>query len=138
MSYTDITLTDTVLRTSKPLDKPFKLYDEAGLFIQVIPSGGEWWRFKYRFDGKEKLLSFGTFPDVTLLSARQRRDLARKLLASDTPIDPSKKRKDEKAEKLANKTNTFELWAGKWWQHWQTSKSPRHALCVNLNLARRN
>ncbi len=127
-------LTDTAIRSSKPLDKAYKLYDEGGLYLQVTPSGGKWWRFKYRFEGKEKLLSFGTYPEVSLLSARQRRDQARTLLASDPPIDPSEKRKDEKAERVANKTNTFELWAGKWWQHWHTSKSPRHADYVKRRL----
>jgi integrase len=125
-----LALTDTAIRTTKPLDKAFKMYDEGGLFLQVTPSGGKWWRFKYRFEGKEKLLSFGTYPDVSLLSARQRRDQARTLLASDPPINPSDKRKDEKSERVANKTNTFELWAKKWWQHWQASKSPRHARYV--------
>jgi integrase len=127
-------LTDTAIRTSKPLDKPFKLYDEGGLFLQVTPSGGKWWRFKYRFDGKEKLLSFGTYPEVTLASARERRDNARKLLANEPPIDPSEKRQKEKAEKVANKSNTFELWAKKWWQHWQSGKSPRHAGYVKRRL----
>ena len=127
-------LTDTAIRTVKPLDKAFKMYDEGGLFLQVTPSGGKWWRFKYRFEGKEKLLSFGTYPDVPLVDARERRDQARKLLASEPPIDPSEKRKDAKAEKLANKTNTFELWAKKWWQHWQSSKSPRHADYVKRRL----
>ncbi len=123
-------LSDTAIRTAKPLDKAFKMYDEGGLFLQVTPSGGKWWRFKYRFEGKEKLLSFGTYPEVSLLSARQRRDQARTLLASNPPINPSDKRKDDKSERVANKTNTFELWAGKWWQHWQSSKSPRHARYV--------
>jgi integrase len=123
-------LSDTAIRTAKPLDKAFKMYDEGGLFLQVTPSGGKWWRFKYRFEGKEKLLSFGTYPEVSLLSARQRRDQARALLASNPPINPSDKRKDDKVERVANKTNTFELWAKKWWQHWQASKSPRHARYV--------
>lgn len=127
-------LTDTAIRSSKSLDKAYKVYDEGGLYLQVTPSGGKWWRFKYRFEGKEKLLSFGTYPEVSLLSARQRRDQARTLLASDPPINPSEKRKDEKAERVANKTNTFELWAKKWWQHWQTSKSPRHADYVKRRL----
>ena len=56
------------------------------------------------------------------------RDIARKLLASDPPIKPSEKRKEDKAEKLAKKTNTFELWADKWWRHWQSCKSPRDTL----------
>ena len=74
-------LSVTAIKNAKPTYKAFKLYDEAGLFMQVTPSGGKWWRFKYRYDGKEKLLSLGTFPDVSLADARQRRDDARKLLA---------------------------------------------------------
>ena len=127
-------LTDTAIRSSKPLDKAYKVYDEGGLYLQVTPSGGKWWRFKYRFEGKEKLLSFGIYPEVSLLSARQRRDQARTLLAGNPPINPSEKRKDDKAERVANKTNTFELWAKKWWQHWHTSKSPRHADYVKRRL----
>lgn len=127
-------LTNTEILNVKPQSKAFKLYDEQGLFLRVTPTGGKWWRFKYRFDGKEKLLSLGTYPDVSLASARERRDQVRKLIASNPPIDPSGKRKDDKAERLANKSNTFELWAGKWWQHWQTSKSPRHAEYVKRRL----
>ena len=59
-------LTNTEILNVKPQSKAFKLYDELGLFLQVTPTGGKWWRFKYRFDGKEKLLSFGTYPDVSL------------------------------------------------------------------------
>jgi hypothetical protein len=127
-------LSDTAIRNAKPLEKAFKLYDEAGLYMQISPSGGKLWRFKYRFDGKEKLLAVGSYPEVTLASARERRDNARKLLASEPPIDPSENRQNEKAEKLANKSNTFELWATKWWQHWQTNKSPRHADYVKRRL----
>jgi hypothetical protein len=57
-------LTDTSIRNAKPAQKPYKLYDSGGLFIQITPNGGKWWRFKYRFEGKEKLLSLGTYPEV--------------------------------------------------------------------------
>ena len=77
--------TTTAIRNAKPTSKAFKLYYEAGLFVQVTPSGGKWWRFKYRFDGKEKFLSFGTFPDVSLADARARRDQARKLFFMTAP-----------------------------------------------------
>ena len=127
-------LTDTAIRLAKPRDKAYKLYDEGGLFIQVTPSGGKWWRFKYRYEGKEKLLSLGIYPDVPLVSARRRRDEARVLLAGVPPQDPSKKRQDEKAAKAANKTNTFQRWAEKWWQNWHKDKSPRHAEYVKRRL----
>lgn len=127
-------LTDTAIRTAKPKDKAYKLYDEGGLYMQITVTGGKWWRFKYRFDGKEKLLSLGTYPEVPLMSARRKRDDARLLLASDPPQDPSVKRQKVKSEKRINQTNTFEVWAKKWWQHWHSGKSPRHAEYVRRRL----
>lgn len=62
-------LTDTTIRNAKPKDKPYKLYDELGLYLQITPNGGKWWRFKYKFDGKEKLLSLGTTPRQWLISS---------------------------------------------------------------------
>lgn len=129
-----MTLTNTEILRTKPQSKAFKLYDELGLFLQVTPSGGKWWRFKYRFDGKEKLLSLGTYPDVSLANAREKRDTARKLLAHEQPIDPSEKRKAIKIEKDANITNTFEVWAGKWLQKWSVGKSERHVGYVKRRL----
>ena len=67
-------LTDTAIKKAKPEAKQRKLYDERGLFLLISPKGGKWWRFKYLFDGKEKLLSLGTYPDVSLKDARERRD----------------------------------------------------------------
>lgn len=127
-------LTVTEINNTKPKEKAFKLYDEAGLFLQVTPSGGKLWRFKYRYEGKEKLLSLGTYPEVPLADARARREEARKLLAKIPSIDPSANRKAVKAEKSANQSNTFELWASKWWQHWQKDKSPRYVDYVKRRL----
>lgn len=76
-----MSLSDTAIKNARGRDKPFKLYDAGGLYLIVPPTGGKWWRFKYRMDGKEKLLSFGTYPDVGLKEARARREEARKLLA---------------------------------------------------------
>ena len=87
-------LTDTAVRNAKPADKTTRLYDEKGLYLEVSPKGGKWWRFKYRFDGKEKRLSFGVYPDVSLKEARNRRDDARKLVANY--IDPGEQRKAQK------------------------------------------
>ena len=67
-------LTDTAIRNIKPREKAFKLSDERGLFLHIMPTGSKRWRFKYRFDGKEKLLSFGVYPDATLAKVREKRD----------------------------------------------------------------
>ena len=82
-------LTDTAIRNAKPgftpsgaaTSKPYKISDSGGLYLEVAPAGGKWWRFKYRFEGKEKRLALGVYPDVTLKKARERRGAARKLLA---------------------------------------------------------
>jgi hypothetical protein len=87
-------LTDTAIRQRKASSKPVKLFDERGLFLLVTPLGGKWWRLKYRFEGKEKLLSLGTYPDTPLRSARDKRDATRTLIAQG--IDPSAERQARK------------------------------------------
>jgi len=119
-------LSDTSIRNAKPSEKAYKLYDSGGLFIQITPQGGRWWRLKYRFNGKEKLLSLGTYPEVSLASAREKRDTARSLLANDPPIDPSEKRKSNKAESKMNAANSFELVARDWWQSYMKNKAESH------------
>jgi len=101
-------LTETQIRAAKPGEKPYKLFDERGLFLLVSPDGGRWWRFKYRLEGREKGLSLGIYPDVPLKRARERRDEARRLVADG--IDPSSRRKAQKAA-LAD---TFEAVAREW------------------------
>ena len=108
-------LTDTAVRKAKPGEKPVRMFDERGLYLEVAPTGGKWWRFKYTFDGKEKLLSMGTFPDTGLKSARARRDAARTQLADG--IDPSAARKVSKAAKQAKALNTLESVARAWLDH---------------------
>ena len=88
-------LTATAIRKAKPREKPRKLYDSRGLYLEVAPRGTKAWRFKYRFAGREKRISMGIYPEVSLKLARQRRDEARKLLARD--IDPSAYRKAQEA-----------------------------------------
>ena len=92
---TPMPLTDTAIRTAKSSEKPYKLADEKGLFLLLNPNGSEWWRLKFRVDGKEKLLSLGTYPDVGLKDARAKRDEARKMLADG--VDPGENRKAQKA-----------------------------------------
>ncbi|WP_426054734.1 tyrosine-type recombinase/integrase [Janthinobacterium sp. PSPC2-1] len=105
-------LTDVKIKSFKPGAKPYKLYDERGLFLIVTPTGGKWWRFKYRFDNKEKLLSLGIYPEIGLRDARDRRDEARKLLAHS--IDPGLHRKAQKMLKQAQAANSFEAVAREW------------------------
>jgi integrase len=105
-------LTDTAVRNAKPGPKVSRLFDGGGLYLEVSPSGGKWWRLKYRMDGKEKRLSLGTYPDTSLKDARERRDQARKLLAAGT--DPSDERKADKAARKVAALNTFEAVAGAW------------------------
>ncbi len=101
-------LTDKALKALKPREKPYKRADEKGLFVIVRPDGAVWWRFKYRYGGREKGLSFGIYPDTSLKLAREKRDEARKLLAAGN--DPSAKRR---AEKIAQ-ADTFEGIAREW------------------------
>ena len=114
-------LSDTAIRTTKTQAKPYKLSDGGGLFLLVTPAGGKWWRYAYRFNGKQKTLSLGTYPDTGLKDAREKHTELRKLLAQG--IDPGETRKAAKAEQAI----TFRAWADRWHQHWQAGKSPRHA-----------
>lgn len=117
-------LTDTAIKNAKPEAKQRKLYDERGLFLLISPKGGKWWRFKYLFDGKEKLLSLGTYPDVSLKDARDRRDEARKQVASC--IDPGEHRKAKKTAKIANQANSFEVVAREWYAKHSPNWSSSH------------
>lgn len=127
-------LSELKIRALKPKDKPFKVYDEHGLYLQITAAGGKCWRFKYRFSGKERLLSLGTYPTISLATARDKRDQARKLLASTPAIDPSDVKRSVRLQTTINLKNTFQIWANKWWDHWHIDKSPRHADYVKRRL----
>ena len=108
-------LTDVAVRNIKPGPKTVRLRDERGLYLEVSPKGGKWWRLRYTYQGKENMLSLGVYPDVSLKDARERRDEARKLIANG--IDPSQARKEEKAEAEAQAlelATTFEAVAREW------------------------
>jgi integrase len=105
-------LTNTAIRNVKSGKKTVKLFDDRGLYLEVSPSGGRWWRLKYRFDGKEKRLSLGVYPDVCLKDARDRRDAARKLVADG--IDPSENRKAQKSAHVERAANSFEVVGREW------------------------
>jgi integrase len=119
-----MTLTDTAIRKAKPTDKPYKVADEKGLFLLVAPTGGKLWRMKYRYEGREKLLSFGPYPDVPLIRARERRDDARKLLADG--IDPSEHQKAVNAAKTERAANSFEVVAREWYAKYSPNWAEHH------------
>lgn len=98
-------LNDTKLRALKPAPSPVKISDGGGLHILVAPSGSKLWRLAYRYDGRQKLLSFGDYPTTSLASARKQREEAKILLAEG--IDPSELRRAVKEKRLATVTNTF-------------------------------
>lgn len=120
-------LTDTAIKNAKPSDKTTRLFDGGGMYLEIAPTGGKWWRLKYRYGGKEKRLSLGVYPDVSLKDARQRRDDARKLLANDT--DPGENRKAVKAAKSDRAANSFEVVAREWFSknsaNWTESHGSR-------------
>ncbi len=105
-------LTDVTVRTAKPKSKPYKLSDGGGLFLLVQPSGGKWWRYKYRFTGKEKLLALGGYPDVSLADVRERHSQARKALAAGN--DPGEVKKEAKRLAVIKADNNFEAIAREW------------------------
>lgn len=107
-----MSLTDTAIRRAKPQGKPYKMFDSGGLFLLISPSGGKWWRLKYRFAGKEKLLSLGVYPDISLQKARSRRDQERSKVADN--IDPAVHRSASKAASVGNHANSFEVIAREW------------------------
>src|SRR5665213_2767059 len=119
-----MSLTDTEIRKSKPGDKAYRLPDSKGLFLFVTPTGGKLWRWKYRHEGMQKLMSLGQYPDVPLALARERHAEARRLLA--TGVDPMEQRKAEKTALKATAENSFETISGRWVEHWCVGKSPRH------------
>ena len=121
-------LNDTGLKALKSKPKPYKLADAFGLFIQVETNGSKLWRFRYRFNGKQKLLSGGRYPDVGLAAARAWRDAARAQLAAGE--DPSAIRKaDKRAARLAE-ANDFESIAREWYDARKSQWSPRYAALV--------
>jgi integrase len=133
-----VSLSDIAVRNLKPREKPYKIFDRKGLFVLINPNGSKLWRWRYRFEQKEKLMALGEYPDEGLADARDRHFTARKALAAG--VDPMAERKAEiEAKQLEAKArqrevevlqrkaeNSFQNVALKWWEWWAVGKSPRH------------
>lgn len=117
-------LTELQIRKTKPKDKPYRLSDSGGLYLWVTPAGGKLWRWGYVFQGKEKLMSFGGYPEISLGLVREKHTEARKLLASR--VDPMADRKLARTAAQVAKENAFASIASKWLEHWSEGKSQRH------------
>ena len=98
-------LSDVAIRKARPADKPLRLFDGGGLYLEISPTGSKLWRWKYRFAGKEKRLALGVYPETSLAEARASHAAARKLLSSG--VDPGVQRKVEKLVKREGGGNTF-------------------------------
>ncbi len=122
-----MSLSEMKVRNAKPKEKFYKLTDGDGLYLHVTEKGGKLWRFRYRFGGKEKLLALGSYPEITLLDARQRRDGARRQLANK--IDPGAVRKAQKQSSI-QETETFEVIAREWHNRFKSTWSEGHAATI--------
>ena len=118
-------LTDTTIKKAKTSHRPVKLSDGKGMYLLLNPTGSKLWRWKYRVLGKEKVMSFGAYPDVSLAQAREGVDKARKILAAGR--DPMAIRKTDKVATRTAAENSFETVARLWWAHWKPNRSEQHA-----------
>ena len=118
-------LSDAAVRNAKAKTKTFKMSDGEGLFLVVMPSGSKYWRLRYFFVGKEKLLALGVYPEISLADARERRAQARKVIAAG--IDPGEVKKEAKRLAVLNGDNTFEAVAREWHENRRSKWTPKHA-----------
>ena len=119
-----MSLTDVVVRNAKAQAKTTKLFDERGLYLEISPSGGKWWRLKYRIHGKEKRLSLGVYPDIKLKQARERRDELRRSVANG--IDPSDQRKFARSTSSESAAHSFEVIAREWYEKFFAPATESH------------
>jgi integrase len=127
-------LSDAAVRNAKSKSTPYKMSDGEGLFLLVTPSGGKYWRLKYFFAAKEKLLALGVYPEVSLSDARERRIQARKVLAAGQ--DPGELKKDAKRVLNQKHANTFEVIAREWHTNRLPKWGPEHAKKILTRLER--
>ena len=113
---------------AKSKNKDYKIFDEKGLFLHIKTNGSKYWRLRYRFEGREKLLAIGVYPKISLSDARKQQDKAFKLLDKD--IDPSEHKQQEKDKKKLKKKNTFEAVARDWYEEEKKRWTDHHATRV--------
>jgi len=121
-------LSDFAVKKAQPRDKIYKMFDGGGLFLQVEPKGGKYWRYKYKYGAKEKILSLGVYPTVTLADARDKHREAKQLL--DKNIDPKEARKQQEEQIIRDQENTFELVARAWYEKKKAGWKETHATKV--------
>ena len=125
-------LSNKTCTAAKPKIKPYRLSDGQSLYLEVRPSGSKYWRFKYRFADKEKLLAFGVYPEVSLKQARTNRDKARELLSQN--VDPSIDKREKRFTAHTEAENTFEKLAMDWHEKWRHDKTVKHAQTIESRL----
>lgn len=118
-------LSDTAIKALKSTGKEYTKSDGRGLSVLVHANGSKYWLFKYTIDGKQRKMSLGVYPDVSLAQARERCEAQRKLVADG--VNPIDKKLNDKLEKLAVANQSFDIWSKKWHEHWSNGKSERHA-----------
>ena len=129
-----MTLKDISIRNAKPKARIYRLFDGEGLYLEILPSGGKYWRLKYRFAGKERRLALGVYPEVSLADARDRRAQARKALAAGN--DPAEIKREAKRVLTQKYQSTFEVVAREWHENRLSKWSPKHARKIVNRLER--
>lgn len=127
-------LTHKECANAKPTDKVRRLHDGQGLVLEIRPQGGKYWRLKYRYAHKDKMLAIGVFPLVSLVEAREKRDEARKLLMNG--IDPVQHKREKRHNQYLESENTFEALARDWHAVWKANKQEKHAFVIMNRLER--
>ncbi len=123
-----MSLTNLECKNAKSRDKPYKLAGGRGLYLQIMPNNSKYWRMKYRFNSKEKLLALGVYPEISLKEAEERCTEARKLL--DQNIDPNQEKQSQKQNAESKFENTFEVVARQWHENFKHKWTDRHAKTV--------
>lgn len=125
-------LTDKACKAARPKEKPYKLSDGGGMYLDVRKNGSKYWRMKYRVNGKEKLLALGVYPDISLAEARDKRTHAKRMISEG--LDPSQEKQKRKVLSKENRDNTFEAIAREWHKARSPLWTPNYARGVLIRL----